>query len=88
MIYRYVFSFVVLLVCSSVVSLAQFGSAPDFPAGPTDGCFSFVIGDVAYVGGGVSSPGFYTFHREKREWGNDWRVAGKQGSCLGICVLL
>ncbi|MGE3801916.1 MAG: choice-of-anchor D domain-containing protein [Candidatus Kapaibacterium sp.] len=51
-----------------IAAFAQFGPAPDFPGGPTDGCFSFVIGDVAYVGGGLGSSHMFSFNRTTREW--------------------
>ncbi|MCB0710781.1 MAG: choice-of-anchor D domain-containing protein [Ignavibacteriae bacterium] len=62
---RWLFLFVLFL---PITAFAQFGPAPDFPGGPTDGCFSFVIGDVAYIGGGLGSSHMFSFNRTTKEW--------------------
>ena len=43
----------------------------DFPGGPTDGTFSFVVDGVAYVGGGVSNSDLYAFRPE-----TGWQFVG------------
>lgn len=46
----------------------QWNGVPSFPAGPTDGSFSFVIDDVAYVGGGLHREKVYSFSSATRQW--------------------
>ena len=67
-----------LLAAGSFASLsAQWNAVPSFPAGPTDGSFSFVIDDVAYVGGGLNSERLYSFSSSSRQWTYEHVIPGK-----------
>lgn len=63
------FTVVLALIVAAVCPLsAQWNTAPGFPGGATDGCFSFVIDDVAFVGGGLNSSGLYAFSADTKMW--------------------
>lgn len=71
---RYVFlrslfsAFLFLHFAGSSLS-AQWNPLPDFPV-QTDAAFSFVIGETAYVSGGLTNPGLFAWNSTTRTWAN------------------
>jgi N-acetylneuraminic acid mutarotase len=62
---NYLISLSFLLLSSPAWS--QWNNVKDFPLS-TDGSFTFVIGDVAYVNGGLASNDFYSFNETDNQW--------------------
>jgi N-acetylneuraminic acid mutarotase len=59
---------VVTLALAPRIASSQWNPAAAFPAGPTDASAAFVIDDVAYVTGGLSSQALYAFDRTAASW--------------------
>lgn len=58
------------LLSPAIAQSAQWGTFPNFPAGPTDGCSSFVINGVAYVVGGLAQNRLYQLNAASGAWQN------------------
>lgn len=60
-----------LLFFAPLLLTAEWSQVSPYPAGPTDGCFSFVVDGTAYMGGGISNANLYAFNPQ-----TGWRLVG------------
>lgn len=63
-------------LCAAFTSWAQWIEGPAFPSGPTDGCYSFTIGNRVFSGGGLESHRLYEYNSND----NTWTDLGKAGA--------
>src|SRR5688572_20319279 len=63
-------------LCVAFTSWAQWVEGPAFPSGPTDGCYSFTIGNRVFSGGGLESNRLY----EYISYNNSWLDLGRAGA--------
>lgn len=61
---------------AAFASRAQWVEGPAFPSGPTDGCYSFTIGNRVFCGGGLESNRLYEYN----SYTNTWLDLGKAGA--------
>lgn len=57
------------ILCAGSLLRAQWNRLPDFPV-QTDAAFSFVIGETAYVSGGLTGAGLFAWDATTRTWAN------------------
>ncbi len=70
------------------ICTAQWQKVAPIPAGLTDGCMSFTIGDTAYVTGGLSSKDLWAYHAGTNKWRSDGAMGGNKMRPFGFAFAL